>query len=261
MRKFPGKITINNTERKHRIYNASEGNFTEKKIYIQVFLNRYRLVGCVDSGSDLTLMHLSLYEKIKFKSHPLEPSDIPYITSFSDNNIAVKGKIKCKLQLKWDHPGISVVIYVIRDIPNQTPFLLGNDLLRSGLGEISYSNSPLGPIPEVRFKTPIPFECIVFYTAPRELFLCKAECTLEPNETKDVEFLLQPAAPVIRTDHILITALQWDPINLLPSRSDLEFVPHENAYSAVGRIINLRNSRIRVTVVGKYELIVTWRFA
>jgi len=259
LRKFPGKITINNTERKHRIYNASEGNFTEKKIYIQVFLNRYRLVGCVDSGSDLTLMHLSLYEKIKFKSHPLEPSDIPYITSFSDNNIAVKGKIKCKLQLKWDHPGISVVIYVIRDIPNQTPFLLGNDLLRSGLGEISYSNSPLGPIPEVRFKTPIPFECIVFYTAPRELFLCKAECTLEPNETKDVEFLLQPAAPVIRTDHILITALQWDPINLLPSRSDLEFVPHENAYSAVGRIINLRNSRIRVTVVGKYELINTYR--
>jgi hypothetical protein len=66
---------------------------------------------------------------------------------------------------------------------------------------------------------------------------------------------LQPAAPVIRTDHILITALNLDPISLLPSRSDLEFIPNENAYSAMGRIINLRNSRIRVTVVGKYEII------
>jgi hypothetical protein len=200
-------------------------------------------------------MHLSLYNKIKYESNSLEPSDIPHITSFSDNNIIVEGKLKCKLQLYREHQGIPVTIYVIPDIPNQTPFLLGNDLLRSGLGEISYSGSPLGPIPEVRFKNPTSFTCTVFYSAPRELFLCKTECTLEPNETRDVEFLLQPAAPVIRTDHILITALNLDPISLLPSRSDLEFISNENAYSAMGRIINLRNSRIRVTVVGKYEII------
>ena len=134
----------NNLFNKTRIYNINDPDLTERKIYIQTFLNKYRLVGCVDSGSDLTLMHLSLYNKIKYESNSLEPSDIPHITSFSDNNIIVEGKLKCKLQLYREHQGIPVVIYVIPDIPNQTPFLLGNDLLRSGLGEISYSGSPFG---------------------------------------------------------------------------------------------------------------------
>ncbi len=44
----------NNLFNKTRIYNINDPDLTERKIYIQIFLNKYRLVGCVDSGSDLT---------------------------------------------------------------------------------------------------------------------------------------------------------------------------------------------------------------
>ncbi len=38
---------------------------------------------------------------------------------------------------------------------------------------------------------------------------------LGPNEVQDVEFILTPAAPLIRTDHILITARQWGVISII----------------------------------------------
>jgi hypothetical protein len=37
---------------------------TDKKVFIRTYLNKYRVVGCVDSGSDLSIMHESLFSKI-----------------------------------------------------------------------------------------------------------------------------------------------------------------------------------------------------
>jgi hypothetical protein len=246
----------------HKVYNLShfeldsKANISEKKIYIATYINRYRVIGCVDSGSDLTIIHSSLYNKIRLGKTSLVTSDIPYITTFSDNNLKVEGKFPCKLRLSKFHLGINISIYVIPDIPNQTPFLLGNDLLREGLGQVSYIQSNTGPIPEITFKKPRPFECKVFYTAPRELYTCEATCSLAPNETQDVEFVLNPAAPVVRSDYILITATQLGTVSIIPSRSDLEFVNSKQAYTAYGRVINLSDQTIKTTIVGKYELII-----
>ncbi len=46
----------------------------------------------------------------------------------------------------------------------------------------------------------VPERMDVYYTAPRELELCEAFCVLGPNEVQDVEFILPPAAPLIRTE-------------------------------------------------------------
>jgi hypothetical protein len=219
--------------------NHSAGPITERKIYIPIYINKYRVVGCLDSGSDLTFMHLSLYNKIKGTVQVLSESDIPQISTFSDNTINVIGKVNHLIHFSPYHTGIEVEIYIIPDVPNQTPLLLGNDLLRVGLGQISYLQSIEGPTPVVNFKNPQPITCSVYFTAPRDLYTCEANCTLAPFECLDVEFMLPPAAPVVRKDIILITSQSWDTISILPSRSDLEFVQSKEAYSAFGRVINL----------------------
>ena len=49
----------------------------------------------MDSGSDITILQEGLSQRIyKDKLHLLKPSDIPHITTFSDIDIQVKGKIK-----------------------------------------------------------------------------------------------------------------------------------------------------------------------
>ena len=41
---------------------------SDKKVYIPVYINKFRVIGCVDPGSDLTILHFSLYKKL-FKGH------------------------------------------------------------------------------------------------------------------------------------------------------------------------------------------------
>jgi len=36
---------------------------TDNKIYIPIYLKSFRVIGCVDSGSDLTIIHLSVFMK------------------------------------------------------------------------------------------------------------------------------------------------------------------------------------------------------
>jgi hypothetical protein len=82
-----------------------------------------------------------------------------------------------------------------------------------------------------------------------------ATCFLDPYEVKEVEFFLPQAAPVIRTDHILITGQVWDTISVIPSRSDIELISGLNAYSATGCVVNLSNNVTKCYIVAKYELI------
>jgi hypothetical protein len=46
---------------KPKIENIPE---TDRKIYIPTYINRFRMVGCVDSGSDLTILHYSYFKRI-----------------------------------------------------------------------------------------------------------------------------------------------------------------------------------------------------
>ena len=237
---------------KGTIYQVSE---TDKKIYIPVYLNRYRAVGCVDSGSDLTLIHLSLFKKIFKNMNILGISDIKHVTTFSNHSILVRGQLNYRIKLYPNHPGIHATIYVIDDIQNVPSLLLGNDLLKAGLGLIAYSGSVQNPQPEVMFNYPVPHNCRVFYEAPEYLFTCTAQCNLGPFETQNVEFYLPSASPVLRNDHILITAQKWDVVSIVPSRTDLEFVQSRECYVATGCIVNLSKDTVKCEITGKFELI------
>ncbi len=74
------------------------------------------------------------------------------------------------------------------------------------MGSISYTG-PIGdPKPEVLFNYPMKHYCTTYHESPSKLFMCQAQCTLGPYEITEVEFSLSPAAPIIRTDHILISS-------------------------------------------------------
>jgi len=246
-------FTINkHLQPKRTIYQISDD---DKKIYIPIYLNKFRVVGCVDSGSDLTLMHVSLYKKVFGRLSKLESSDICNITSFSSHTINVLGKMNYRIKLNPTHLGIPVEIYIVPDIPNVPSCLLGNNLLKSGLGLIAYSGSLESPWPEVLFKYPEVYNCKVYYETPIGAYTCSTYCNLEPFETKEVQFELNSAAPVIRKDFVLITAEKWNSINIIPSRSDLIFDPEKDCYLASACVVNLSNNPICQTLTGKFELI------
>ena len=234
------------------IYQISEN---DKKIYIPVYLNKYRAVGCVDSGSDLTLVHFSLFKKLFKNTTILDISDIKHVTTFSNHSILVRGKLDYKIKLHKHHPGIPTTIYVIDDITNVPSLLLGNDLLKAGLGLIAYSGSVHNPQPEVIFNYPETYNCTVFYEAPETLFTCTAHCNLGPFESQNIEFYLPSASPVLRDDYILITSRKWDTINIIPSRTDLEFIQSRECYVATGCVANLSKNTVQCEITGKFELI------
>ena len=65
---------------------------------------------------------------------------------------------------------------------------------------------------------------------------------------------LSPHAPVIRTDHILITSTEWQDVMFTPSRSDIEFVSGRNTYIALAQVTNLGTTHFTGIAFGKFEL-------
>jgi len=233
----------------------TDNSDNSKKLYIPTYLNKFRIVGCVDSGSDITILLESYFKRIFKGRTDLFKSDISNITTFSDTVVPVIGKLNCLIQLSPSHPGINLPIYVIPDIPNVPVFLLGNDMLKAGLGMIAYSGDINDPSPEILFKYPVEHKCTVYNESPKDIYFCAATCTLDPYEVREIEFFLSKAAPVIRTDHILITGQVWDTISLIPTRSDLEYLPFLEKYAASGCVVNLSNKVIDCHITGKFELI------
>jgi hypothetical protein len=200
-------------------------------------------------------MHDTLFQKIFTNPKCLQHSPIPTITTFSDTTILVLGSLKCNVKLHSTHAGIWTEIYVIQDIPNQTPWLIGNDFLRNSLGSLSYVDKGWGPEPLLTVSSPERTKCTTYYVAPRVLNICRAYYKLEPGEIAQVEFRLPPAAQVVRTDEILITSRKWEYISITPSRDTLEFYDSLDCYVANGCITNMGPNRMEGIIEGKFELI------
>jgi len=227
-----------------------------RKIYIPTYLNRIRVVGCMDSGSDITILQQSMYDRIfKSKTSKLYKSDIPFITTFSDTHVRIIGKLHTFMKLSVDHPGLLITVYVIQDIPNVPVFLIGNDVFKLGLVTLSYTGDLQEPYPEIIFNNPEKCICPVYYDSALDVYDCELECDIGPQETQDVLVKLPRNAPLIRTDHILITSIAWSDIIITPSRSDVEFVNDKEYFVATAQATNLGKSHFTGTVKAKYELV------
>ena len=235
------------------IFNVNNEN---RKLYIPVYVNTWRLIGLIDSGSDVTIMSKSMHSKV-LKGGLLEKAAIANLTTFSGNSIPVLGKFNCLLKLHTKHPGIQVQVLVIDDIPQIPKLLLGNNLLQEGLGTIGYTGDvPPNHVPHVMFQKPEPFAPSVYFKNTYEIYECMGTYSIGPYEQASIVMCLDQGAPVLRTDYILISGVSIGDVVVIPSRTDLCWDSTQNCFVGTACIVNLTSQPIMGAVIsGKYEII------
>jgi hypothetical protein len=215
----------------------------DKKLYFTLFMNNFRMIGCIDSGSDLTILQERHFNIIFDGKTVMQKCPIKYITSYSNHKIyhtflqvprgsesiclnlahfgeksldfftscsnhkiPVIGQVNCNVQFTNRGLSANITVIVVKNLSMTIPTLLfGNDSFKSCLATLSYTGVKSKPTPEFLVHIPRRVIVPVYQASPSEIFTCKAEYTLEPYETKNVDFYLHCAAPVIRTEEILIT--------------------------------------------------------
>lgn len=233
-------------------------NMTERgrKLFIPVLINKFRIISLIDSGSDLSLMQLNLYNKICQDSDKINPSGIIHINSYSNHKVKVYGEYHLNLKFSRTQRSVPFTVFIVSDTPQSPSLLLGNDLLEKYLGVIAYSGAKNSPTPEVIFKVPDLIQCRVYYEVPNQQYLCQTRVDLKPREMTETIFYLKPAAPVIRTDFILITACTYESLTVIPSRSDLTFDSEKDCYFATGCVVYSGKIALKDCIIeAKFEII------
>ena len=229
----------------------------ERKIYCPVFINKLRVIACIDNGSDLSVMQYSLFKSIFLSSARaiLKSCQLKTIKSFSANSIDVYGQFKCMLGFSMNEPRVNVDITVIADIVGVPLFLFGNDSLRTTWAALAFVGDKEDPQPEFIVRNPIEQNVPVYYVPPRDIYTCTASIYLKPFEIKTVEFMLNRAAPVLRYSEILITNIMWGEIHIYPSKSDLIFDNDIDCYVASGLVVNLTKFDVEQEFQAKFEIL------
>jgi hypothetical protein len=248
-----GPSVVNLYAYENRAY--SEG--VNKKTYFTVFIKNFRIIACADSGSDLTLMQINLFKNI-FPDYKKILEENPNITikSYSDNQIKVYGQCKTAVKFLKGFEPVELTLTVIEDINESVPqFLFGNDSLRKTLALIAYTGDINNPEPEIVIQRPTPLVLKTYYTSPGSLFICRGRYDLGPYECGEVELYLHPAAPVIRINEILVRSFIWTQVQIMETKTDLEFEENLNCFKAKGFIVNLGSKREQGTIEARFEIL------
>ncbi len=228
----------------------------DKKTYFPLFINNFRIIACSDSGSDLTIIQVSLFDKLfKGNRNLIKQNANLNIKSYSSNDLQVLGQ--CPVLTKFEQKGeaITLLLTVIKDINSTVPtFLFGNDSLRKTLATITYTGDVNNPIPEIIIKRPYELKLNTYFESPRNLLTCYTEYQLGPHSTAPGTVYLDPAAPVIRTDEIIISALNWSSIQIMESKSDLIFDSQKGCFRATALIANLSGKTVSGTIPARFEI-------
>jgi hypothetical protein len=229
----------------------------DRKTYFPVYINNYRVVVCADSGSDLTIIQFSLFKKLFKNARNLLKDDTGIkITSYSNNDLKVLGQ--CPVQTKFKPKGLSVtlILTVVSDIATNVPtFLFGNDSMRETLATLAFTGDVRAPTPEVIIKKPQVLCLKTYYQSPRNTMMSKVQCKLEPNSSVPVTIFLDSAAPVVRTDEVLITSYSYSTLQAMASKSDLVFDHKNDCFTATALVVNTGNTTISATIVVRIEIL------
>ena len=242
-----------------RIYSISDARGPAKKIYLPIYLRKFRVIGLVDCGADITIMQESLYKKLfKDLSSPaalLERSDIEKIYSFSDHAISVKGRKFWRVCLSLYHPGFNIYIYVVPTNPNVPELLLGKDFLGAGLADLNFQGQPGNAYPTLSFKHPTLFHSTVYHYAADDINTCTGFYELGPYQTDSFDFCIVPPAPIVRTDWILITACNYNKVTIIPTRTDIAWDCGKKCFIGSAYVVNTTNQKVKGTIDAKFEII------
>jgi Reverse transcriptase (RNA-dependent DNA polymerase)/RNase H-like domain found in reverse transcriptase/Integrase zinc binding domain len=245
------------------IYAYENRAYTEgvnKKTYFSVYIKNFRVVACADSGSDLTLMQISLFKNIfpDYKKRLEENTNLT-IKSYSDNQIKVFGQCKTAVKFEKYQEPVDLILTVIEDINESVPqFLFGNDSLRKTLALIAYTGDINNPEPEIVVQRPTQLVLKTYYTSPGSLFVCRGRYSLDPYECGEIDLFLHPAAPVIRINEILVKSYIWSQVQIMETKTDINFDENLNCFKARGFIVNLGPKHEKGTIEARFEVIETY---
>jgi len=248
---------INNKIRLFAFDNQTIRMGVDRKTYFPIYINNLRVVACADSGSDLTLIQSSLFNKLfpNRKNLAIEKSNLT-VTSYSNNDLKVLGQ--CAAHVKFEPRGQAVTLNltIVSDIDAAVPSLLfGNDSLRSTLATLAFTGDVNDPRPEIIIKYPYEIHLNTYFEAPRNLFNCYADYTIGPHGTTPAEIYLDPAAPVIRTDEILISSTNWADVQIIESKSDLIFDYEKDCFKAMALIVNKSHKAVSGIITGRFKVL------
>jgi hypothetical protein len=85
--------------------------------------------------------------------------------------------------------------------------------------------------------------------------MSKVQCKLEPNSSAPVTIFLDSAAPVVRTDEVLITSYSYSTLQAMASKSDLVFDHKNDCFTATALVVNTGNTTISATIVVRIEIL------
>ena len=103
------------------------------KSYFPVSVNNFQVITLLDSGSDISIMQKSIYEKVCKKRKVNKDSTVTRLTSFSNTEIKVLGEVIFPIKFKLFGKSNNLRLIVINDIDNTPNVLFGDDFLRQFL--------------------------------------------------------------------------------------------------------------------------------
>jgi len=225
---------------------------SDRKQFIPIYINRYRVIAFVDSGSDLTLIQEPLLNKIiPNKERKYTPSKVTKLMSASGDTMSTLGKLIIHVYFKRDCPPLIIPVTVIPHNSYTPTFILGADTLEIAKVDLSFGSTP----PKFIMNSPFHYESPVYWFSPTQQYYCVSYYFLDPYETAKIRFSLNSAAPVIRTDFILITSLNVQEVQIFPSRDQLDFDYVQDCYTARATVYNLTDQKIKGLIWGRYEIL------
>lgn len=236
------------------------------KIYCQLYLYRKlqatRLIGFLDSGSDLSIIQESYLKKILSQEEIAESRNTNNaydLTSFSNTKIQLKYSIPLEMAFQPYKPfgkRFQFTFQVISDIQGAPPLLIGADFMRYVLMNTAYTGQVEDPVPEVRVIKPEQQLVTTFYTTERKAYSCHTTLNMEPYEQRTVKFILHPASPCLTSDHILISGADLENhVYVTPSRSKVFYNEHKKKYYAYAFVLNESPYKNTTKFTTTYEIL------
>ena len=237
-----------------------------KKIYCEIFVmdpkmhKDKRCIGLIDSGADLSIIQQSYLKRLQRedKDNTFDTSSYQ-LTSYSNNTIRIlRGvTLKCKFRQNGQH--MDIKFYVINDIDDVPPLLLGADFMRTVLMNVAFTGSHNKPMPEVKIHVPETLRLNTFYADELEIQTCWANLNMEPNTSKTIAYEMHPASYCLENDTVLISDSQLPDIMITPSRSKIIFDKRNQKYMAYALTHNTSNRHIQNKNTGKIEILTNER--
>ena len=152
---------------------------SDRKQFAPFYINRFRIIGLVDSGADMSCIQENLLKRIlpKNKWKLDQPRDL---VSASGDIMKSLGNLDIDIFLSPYSKPLHTTVCVIPNIPNTPEFIFGMNSLSEGKAIIKTSGK--NDIPELIFEKPVYTEHTVYHNSPAEQETCKGFYQLKPFE-------------------------------------------------------------------------------